>query len=90
MNWFKTTRDREGKRIYFFKEVEYLPSLREAIKQGGLDPAHIKVAFRINANRLAPITERHHILIEDGKCASEWHAPKLSELFRGDRGAGSG
>jgi len=87
MNWFDTVKIEDGKRIYFFKEEEYLPSLREAIKSAGLDPGKVNVGFPLEKDRLLPIPDRHQVGLNDDKCFGRWEAPKLAELFRGNRPA---
>lgn len=87
MNWFDTFKIEDGKRIYFFKEEEYLPSLREAIKSKGLDPSRVNVGFPLEKDRLLPIPDRHQVGLNDDKCFGRWEAPKLTELFRGNHPA---
>jgi hypothetical protein len=87
MNWFDTVKMKDGKRIYFFKEEEYLPSLLEAIKSAGLDPGKVNVGFPVEKDRLLPIQDRHQVGLNDDNSWCHWHAPKLAELFRGNHPA---
>ena len=87
MSWLDKFKTQNGKHTSFFKEEEYLPSLLAAIKSAGLDPGKVNVGFPVEKDRLLPIQDRHQVLLNDDKSFCRWQAPKLTELFRGNRPA---
>jgi hypothetical protein len=87
MNWFDTFKKKDGQRVSFFQEEEYLPSLLAAIKSAGLDPGKVNVGFPVEKNRFLPIEDRRQVMLNDDRFFCHWEAPKLAELFRGNRPA---
>jgi len=71
--------------VSLFNKNDLAASLGEAIKAGGLDGGKVSVALPTDEAKRPSITDRHKILLYDGKKAAEWIVTSLRELFRGDK-----
>lgn len=63
---------------------DFVPSLREVVREAGLEWKKLSVALPIDEEDKPQIV-RHEVHLFDGKSAGVWRAPSLREIFRGDK-----
>src|SRR5258706_3289583 len=70
------------------KQVDLHPSLEEVVTANKLNQSKLTVALKLQG-RLADISARDEVIIDDGTRQAVWKVPSLRALFRGDKPAPS-
>ncbi|MBI4625674.1 MAG: hypothetical protein HY736_20950 [Verrucomicrobia bacterium] len=65
--------------------LDLVPSLREVVKQKGLDARNLSVALEMDDRGYIYVQDRHLVYLTDGEETAVWHVPSLRALFRGNK-----
>ena len=65
--------------------MDLVPSLRDVVRDAGLQAVKLSVAFEADRKGHARILDKHRVAVSDGEKHAFWSVPSLEQLFRGDR-----